>query len=69
MEKSVKQNTSTPVDADYSLEAVPDSHSCGRGLFAGGRARFSTQRLLADVLRYAGVYVFFCQYERRRQIG
>lgn len=25
MEKSVKQNTSTPVDADYSLEAVPDS--------------------------------------------
>ena len=25
MEKSVKQNASTPVDADYSLEAVPDS--------------------------------------------
>lgn len=25
MEKSVKQNTATPVDADYSLEAVPDS--------------------------------------------
>lgn len=54
MEKSVKQNTSTPVDADYSLEAVPDS------------ARKGFWQMFFVML---GFTFFFCQYERRRQIG
>ena len=54
MEKSVKQNTTTPVDADYSLEAVPDS------------ARKGFWQMFFVML---GFTFFSASMSRRRQIG